>query len=348
MPQLGIAIIGAGFIAGYHIEGLAGVKEAAVRVVASRTLAKAQALADKHGIPHATADIAAALARPDIDAIIIATPDDTHEQIALAAAAAGKAILLQKPMAPTSTACRRIMQAADRAGVSLQVSYMHRYFEETLEVERLLREKVIGEVRSLRMRNATPGPDWADWFFDRQRVGGGVVLQLGVHGIDLIEHLFGPIVSVAAKVKTLLPERRLADGRLVKVENADSAWALYELASGVLASHEMSLIEAQGCDRFRLEIYGTAGTIWLRSERGPLAIFAPQALGRSDWITPDLPSTPLGRRQHQRWVDGLTRAIASDTTAEAGLRGVLVAEAIARSSKAAGRAERVQAGAAHA
>jgi predicted dehydrogenase len=348
MPELGIAIIGAGFIAGYHIEGLAGLEQAKVRVIASRTLASAQALAAKHGIAQATADITAALARPDIDAVIITTPDDTHEQIALAAAAAGKAILLQKPMAPTSTSCRRIIAAAADAGVSLEVSYMHRHFEETLEAERLLRDKVIGEVRSVRMRNATPGPDWADWFFDRRRVGGGVVLQLGVHGIDLIEHLFGEIVSVAARVKTLVPKRRLADGRLVTVENADSAWALYELASGVVASHEMSLIEVQGCDRFRLEIYGTAGTIWLRSERGRLAVFAPQALGRSDWITPDLPLPPPGRRQHQRWLDSLTGAAGSEGTAEAGLRGVRVAEAIARSSQAAGRAEPVKAEAVHA
>jgi predicted dehydrogenase len=348
MPQLGIAIIGAGFIAGYHIEGLAGVEAAAVRVVGSRTLAKAQALADKNGIPGATTDIAGLLARSDIDAVVITTPDDTHEEIALAAAASGKAILLQKPMAPTSLSCRRIMQAAARAGVNLQVSYMHRHFAEVVEAARLLREGAIGEVKSVRLRNATPGPDWADWFFNKRRVGGGVVLQLGVHGIDLVEHLFDRIVSVSAKLATLQPKRRLADDRVVAVENADSAWAVYELASGVVISHEMSMIEAQGCDRFRLEVYGTEGTIWLRSERGPLAVYAPQALGSSEWLTPALAVAPFGLRQHQRWIDSLTSGGASDASAEAGLRGVLVAEAMERSNAKAGRTMGVQVEATHA
>jgi predicted dehydrogenase len=336
MPQRGIAVIGAGSIAGYHLTGLAGVEGAAVRVVASRTEQKARALAQQHGVADATSDVGSVLARHDVDAVVITAPDDTHEEIATAAAAAGKAILLQKPMAPTSAGCQRIIAAAARAGVDLQVSYMHRHFEEVVEAARLMREGLIGEVKSVRVRNATPGPDWADWFFAAGRVIGGVVHQLGVHGIDLVEHLFGPIAEASAWVRTLVPTRRLADGRVVKVENADSAWATYQLASGGVVSHEMSLIEMQGCDRFRMEIYGTRGTMWLRTERGPLAIYAPQWRGRSEWVVPPLPAPPFGRRQHQRWIDGLTGAAPPERTAQAGLRGLLVAEAIQRSSDAGG------------
>jgi predicted dehydrogenase len=341
MPQRGIAIIGAGSIAGYHLAGLAGVEGAIVRVVASPTLQKTQALAQKHGVADATSDVASVLARRDVDAVVITTPDDTHEEIALAAAAAGKAILLQKPMAPTSAGCRRIIAAAARAGVDLQVSYMHRHFEEIVEAARLMRDGVIGEVKSVRVRNATPGPDWADWFFAAKRVSGGVVQQLGVHGIDLVEHLFGPIAEASAWVRTLEPTRRLADGRVVNVENADSAWATYQLASGGVVSHEMSLIEKQGCDRFRLEIYGTTGTMWLRTERGPLAVYAPQWRGR-EWFVPPLPAPPFGQRQHQRWIDGLTGAAPPECTAIASLRGLLIAEAIQRSSDAGGHREAIE------
>ena len=77
---------------------------------------------------------------------------------------------------------------------------------------------------------------------------GEMILSTGLHGIDLVEHLFDRIVSVSAKLATLQPKRRLADDRVVAVENADSAWAVYELASGVVISHEMSMIEAQGCE----------------------------------------------------------------------------------------------------
>jgi len=329
---IGVGLIGAGFIADYHLAGLAGVPEAAVRVVTSRTAERARALANRFGIAEATSDLDSVLAREDIAAVVVTTPDDTHEAIASRALEAGKAVLLQKPMATTADACRRLIATAKRTGGDLQVSWMHRHFPEVAEAGRLLAEGAIGRVTHLRLRNATPGPDWAEWFFSRDRVGGGVVLQLGAHGIDLLEHLFGPIAALSAQTATLRPERRLADGRTVRVDNPDSAWAHYALASGVMASHEMAMIEMAGTDRFRLEIYGEAGTIWLRSERGGLALFAPERLGAHGWFTPLLDSTPVAVRHHRHWVDGLLGRRPPEDTAHAGLRSLLVAEAIARSS----------------
>lgn len=150
---------------------------------------------------------------------------------------------------------RRIIAAARRAGVHLQVSFMHRYFEEVVRTRELLADARLGPVFAIRMRNATPGADWNDWFFFKDRVGGGVVLQLGVHGIDLIRYVIGEIESVTARVANLRRERRLADGRTVKPDNEDHAHAIYRLDGGALASHEISWSEVHGCDRFRLEIY---------------------------------------------------------------------------------------------
>jgi hypothetical protein len=136
--------------------------------------------------------------------------------------------------------------------------------------------------------------------------------------------------------------RRLASGEELRVENADSAWATYRLASGVMASHEMSMVEAAGCERFRLEIYGTEGTLWLRTERGRLAAFAPGRLGARGWFAPALPDAPLGERHHRRWIEGLTGAAPREDTAHAGLRSLVVAEAIARSAAAAGAESAVE------
>ncbi len=333
--RVGVAMIGAGFIADYHLAGLEATGRAHLPVLVTRRPAAAAALARRFAIPEVTADLGMTLARPDVEGVVIATPDDTHEPIALAAAKAGKAILLQKPMAPTAAACRRIIQAAREVGVDLQVSFMHRHFEEVARAKKLLAEGVVGTLLSARIRNATPGPDWAAWFFSRDRVGGGVVLQLGVHGIDLVQHLLGPIADVSARTETLLPERRLADGSAVRVENPDSAWAVYGLRRGVVASHEMSMVEASGCDRFRLELYGSEGTIWLRSERGRLAVWAK---GRGDaWEAPALGDEDPGRHQHDRWLDGLTGEAPPERTAEDALHGLEVAEAIAASSMADGR-----------
>jgi UDP-N-acetyl-2-amino-2-deoxyglucuronate dehydrogenase len=95
----------------------------------------------------------------------------------------------------------------------------------------------------------------------------------------------------------------------------------------------MSMIEAAGCDRFRMEIYGTEGTIVLRGEGGLLRIRRPDM---AEWSTPALPTRPFGQRHHQRWIDGITGDAPREETAREALGGMLVAEAIARSASALG------------
>jgi predicted dehydrogenase len=337
---VGVAMLGAGFIAGYHLAGIAAARGAAVRVIVGRTREKARALAARFGVPDVADDWRAALARGDVDAVVIATPDDTHEAIAIAAAAAGKAILLQKPMAGSVAGARRIVEAAGRAGVDLQVSFMHRWFEEVEQARAWLREGLIGRVHSVRIRNATAGPDWGDWFFARARVGNGVVDQLGVHGIDLALQLVGDIQEVSARTATLVPTRTLRDGRVVAVETCDSAWAVYGFAGGAMGSHEMSMIEAQGCDRFRFELYGERGTLWLRSERGRLAAWVPAPSG-NQWQVPALGEAPAGERLHAAWLAGITGRAPRLATARDAVRGMQIVEAIAQSSAQHGAAVRV-------
>jgi UDP-N-acetyl-2-amino-2-deoxyglucuronate dehydrogenase len=337
---VGVGMIGAGFIADYHLNGLAAAGGASVRAVAARTLPRAEALAMRHAVPDATADWRRLLDRSDIDAVVIATPDDTHCEIACAAAEAGKAILLQKPMARTSEECRVIIEAARRAGVVLQVSFMHRYFEEVVRTRELLAEGGTGPVLSARMRNATPGPDWGDWFFSREKVGGGVVLQLGVHGIDLLRHVLGEIERLVAVTALRKTARRLADGRVIHPDNEDHAFATYTFVGGPVASHEMCFSEIHGTDRFGLEIVCEDATLHLRGPRGPLALYAPKVTGRSEWVVPDLPAEAFGARHHRAFLNIVRGRIPPDTTAEDGLATLLVAEAIYRSAER-GAAERV-------
>jgi len=339
--RVGVAIVGTGSIADYHIDGVKGVPEAELRCVVGRDAGKAAALARRHNVGASSVDLAGVLARADIDAAIVATPDDTHEALAAQIAAAGKAVLLQKPMAADAAACERILAHAAKARVDLQVSFMHRYFDAFARAREMLAAGAIGTLLSVRIRNATPGPDWADWFFRKARVSGGVVHQLGVHGIDLVRLVAGEIERVAASTAILRPTRRLIDGRTVAVENPDSAFATYWCRSGAVATHEMSMVEAGGCDRFRLELYGSEGTIWVRSELGPLAV---RRLNERDWTLPDVGQTPMGYAHHRRWIAGLTGALAPETTALDACAGIRVAEAIARSAARDGGAVGVAAG----
>jgi predicted dehydrogenase len=336
---VGIGVIGAGLISAYHLAGLAAAGGAEVRVLAARTAARAGPMARRFGIPEVMTDWRAVLERADVDAVLIATPDSTHEEIAVAAAQAGKAILLQKPMAMTAGQCRRIIAAAREAGIDLQVSWMHRHFEEVVRAQELLASDKLGPVHHVRIRNATPGPH-EPWFFDRAQVAGGVVMQLGVHGIDLVRHLFGAIETVAATTAVLQPERRFPNGETAISDLEDEALATYRFAGGALGSHEVSFCEAAGTDRFRLEIYCADATLLLRTARGPLAIHAPRLTGGRGWFVPELPARPFGERQHARWLDILRGRIPSDPTAEDALAGHMVAEAIYRSAKSR-REERI-------
>lgn len=346
---IGIALLGAGFIAEYHLGGIAaavalpGAPRAEVRALVGRSRERVMPLAAKFGVSDVLTDWRDALARDDIDAVVICTPDDTHEMIAIAALEAGKAVLLQKPMAGSVLACHRILDSALRCGVDLQVSFMHRYFAEVIEAKILIAGGAIGRVHSASIRNATSGPDWAEWFFAKDNVTGGVVDQLGVHGIDLALQLLGDIVEVSARAETLMPTRKLRDGRVVPVEVADTAYATYRLDDGAMVAHQMSMIEARGCDRFRFEIYGTEGTIWLRSERGRLAVYAPERYGDA-WHCPTLDEAAFGAQHHRTWLEGVAGVAPRMATAQDALRGMQVVEAIRESNDAYGGAAGVAEG----
>jgi predicted dehydrogenase len=331
---IGVALFGTGSIAAYHADALAALPGCQLRLAVGRDATRTAVFAQRYAMAAST-DLDAALARTDIDAVVIATPDDTHEAIALKAAAAGKAALLQKPMAPDVAACKRIRAAFENSRSDLQVGFMHRYFEEVVAARSLLAAGSIGEVVEVRLRNATPGPDWADWFFDPARVAGGVVHQLGVHGIDLLLHMFGPIVETSAWTAIRQPHRRLADGRTVAVGNPDCAWARYRFASGLVASHEMSMVEAAGTDRFAMEIFGKSGTLRLRGAGGALGV---RHRGDAAWSYPSLPKTALGLRHHRQWLDGLAGRAPAEDTATAAIAGLQVVDAVLRSAASHGAA----------
>lgn len=337
-PRLGV--IGAGFISSYHIPAVQQAG-ADIVIISGLDLPQARRQAVRFGIPAVTEDYHEVLARPDVDAVMILTPDATHAEVAIAAAEAGKPMLLQKPMATNSADCQRIIEAAEKAGVYLYVSFMHRYFAEVQAWRALLQENPLGRLLSIRQRNATEGANWAPWFYSKSNVGGGVVMQLGVHGIDLIRYLFGEIEAVRATTALLRPERTLADGTVVHPDNEDLALAWYRLASSGVVSHEMIYNEVAGTDRFRMEVYGEQGTAWLRSERGLLAYYAPEHTGRKEWIAPDLPQVDFGLTQHRHFLDMLQGKAPRDSSPRDGLVSIQVAEAIYRAAES-GRWEPVQ------
>lgn len=334
-----VGIAGAGFISDYHIQGLqrAGAE---VVCVGSRTIEKARAKAEQFGITEATADVEGMLNRNDLDLMVIATPDATHEALAMVAIEAGRPLLLQKPMARTADSAERIRQAAVSRGVPLMVSFMHRYFEEVVALRELLADRRLGHVLSIRQRNATPGADWAGWFYDAEQ-SGGVVAQLGVHGIDLLRYVFGEIDAVQAVTASTERVRELTDGTIVPAQTEDTAMAIYRFANGTIASHEMSYREVAGTDRFRMEVYGDRGTAWLRSEKGAFAACLDDRENKG-WSVPSLADPGYGVRHHAHILAMVRGTEPLDDSAADGVRSLRIVEAIEASARCASWTEVAQ------
>lgn len=129
------------------------------------------------------------LADKAIDAVFVATPNDHHREEVLQAAAAGKHVLVEKPMALTSTDCEAMIQGCARAGVALGVGFQQRHAPVHREMRRLMAEGVLGEIVLVRGEWHTAYPAWQNWRADPARAGSDILAAVGVHVFDLLSFL---------------------------------------------------------------------------------------------------------------------------------------------------------------
>lgn len=174
----------------------------AVVSVMRRDAEKAADYARRHGVPHWTTDAQALIDAPEVDAVYIATPPDTHLHYALRVAAAGKPCCVEKPMARTPEECARMNAAFRDAGVPLFVAYYRRSLPRFERVRQWLRDGRIGPVRHVHWAfSRPPRADDLDgrsgWRTDPERAGGGYFVDLASHGLDLLMHLLGDIEDVS-------------------------------------------------------------------------------------------------------------------------------------------------------
>lgn len=299
MNRLGVGVIGCGTIAQtYHLPALARCQNARLVAVMDTSAASAERAAALFNVPRRYTSLEGLLGDREVQAVLILSPNFLRVEQVEACASAGKAMLVQKPMSRNESEGERIIEAARRAGVLLVPSFMHRYLPEVLKAREYLQQGVLGSIRMVRVRNATPGSNWAAWFYNKELLGGGAVLDIGVHGIDLVRWLVAEIRSVSAHTERMTPARMIQGERIIP-DNEDTAVALYRLENGALCVHEITWAEAKGHGRFAMELYGEEGSMLIRVGGTPLSIASRQLSPTTEWMVPDLPRPYFGVFHHE-------------------------------------------------
>jgi predicted dehydrogenase len=255
MKAHSITMLGTGLIGDFYTSTLHGQRgRDQVRVVYSRSEARGEAFRDRWGVPESTTDMAAAVNHPDTDVVVVGVPNFLHEEAVALVAQAGKAVLCTKPLGRSAQEARRMLHTVETAGVFAGYLEDLCYTPKTLKAVRSVEAGAIGEVTWVRSREAHPGPHSA-WFWDGRLTGGGAIVDLGCHCIEIIRNFVGKgnrPIEVMCHTDTLVHP----------IADEDNAVALIRFESGALGQFEVSWTFRGGMD-LRDEVAGTGGTIWL-------------------------------------------------------------------------------------
>jgi predicted dehydrogenase len=250
-----VTMLGTGLIGDFYTNTLHGQRgRDRVGVVYSRSQARADAFRERWSIPEATTDLEAAINHPSTDVVVIGLPNFLHEDAVGLAAKAGKPILCTKPLGRSAEEARRMLDVVEAAGVFGGYLEDLCYTPKTLKAVASVQGGAIGDVTWVRSRETHPGPHSA-WFWDGRLTGGGAIIDLGCHCIEIIRNFMGKgnrPVEVLCHTDTLVHP----------IADEDNAIALIRFESGAMGQFEVSWTFRGGMD-LRDEVAGTEGTIWL-------------------------------------------------------------------------------------
>jgi len=278
-PKLRVAMIGCEFMGRAHANAWRQAPrffelaaEPVLQVLCARDAAKLARAAEKLGFAEHTTDWRSAIRRPDVDVVDICTPGDSHAEIAIAAAQAGKALLCEKPLANTLAEAEAMANAARAAGVASLVFHNYRRVPAVALAKRLIAEGRIGEIHHYR------GAYLQDWIVDpafprvwrlvRAQAGSGALGDIGSHQVDLARFLVGEIAEVSGLLHTFVAERPLpGGGGRGRVDVDDASLALVRFANGAIGSLEGTRFATGRKNANRFEINGSRGSLAFDLER---------------------------------------------------------------------------------
>ena len=224
--------------------------------VMRRDAALAEDYARRHGVARWTTDAEALIHDPGVDVVYIATPPGTHLEYALRVAAAGKPAYVEKPMARNHAECRRMIEAFATAGLPLFVAYYRRRLPRFLKIRELIDSGRLGQVTMLnyqyagnRFQRMTPGQ--LEWRLIAEHSGGGLLLDVGSHALDIFDFLLGPIEQVSGTAANLASPCDVEDAVVLHCRFASGALGLAGWNFAAVGSEDL------------IEITGTHGKVSL-------------------------------------------------------------------------------------
>ncbi|MEC0227250.1 Gfo/Idh/MocA family protein [Paenibacillus alba] len=277
MSNIHVAVIGAGSISEMHLKSYQNNPDVVLYAICDLNEERAKAKADKYGIPHVYTDYKKLLADPKIDAVSICTWNNSHAPISIAALEAGKNVLTEKPLCKTVEEALAVEAAVQRSGKILQVGFVRRYASNTAIVKSFVDNGELGEIyyakASCIRRLGNPG----GWFSDIERSGGGPLIDVGVHVIDLCWYLMGrpKVKSVSGNAYKKLGNRanvkNLAfykaadyDASHNTVEDMANAMIRFENGASLLVDVSFTLHAKE--DELTVKLYGEKGGAELEPE----------------------------------------------------------------------------------
>jgi predicted dehydrogenase len=250
-----ITMLGTGLIGEFYTQTLHGQRgRDRVEVVYSRSEERGAAFSDRWAIPRFTTSLEDAVADPDTDVVVVGLPNHLHEEAIGTAAKHGKAVLCTKPLARDAAEAKRILDTVESAGVFAGYLEDLCYTPKSLKAVAAVKDGAIGDVTWVRSRETHPGPHSA-WFWDGRLTGGGAIIDLGCHCIEIIRNFVG-------KDNRPVEVTCWTDTFVHPIDDEDNAIALIRFESGAIGQFEVSWTFRGGMD-LRDEVAGTDGTIWL-------------------------------------------------------------------------------------
>lgn len=250
-------MLGSGFIGRFYADSLQGYRSRdKVVSIYSRREASARKFAEDYQVPFWTIDMEEAIARPEVDIVCISLPNNLHEQAVLLCCKHKKAVMTTKPLGRNAAEAKRMLEAVEAAGIFNGYLEDLVYTPKFIKAEQSVRNGALGRVLWAKSRETHPGPH-SDWFWDLEQAGGGCILDLGCHCVEITRSYIG---------KDIKPIEVMcwADTQVKPIEAEDHAIGLVKYENGAIGQFEVSWTFRGGLD-LRDEVMGSEGTIWINS-----------------------------------------------------------------------------------